>query len=508
MINPKVLCPHAILFYNHAGIFKTMKTKKILTLILISLIVANANAQTDMDAFRYTGQSITGTARYSAMAGAFGAVGGDFTTLSHNPAGIGIYRSSEFTFTPSVYINSTTSNFVGNSLKSDKSNFNFGNIGLVYTNLLSKNPTSVGWKSWNFGIGYNRIENFHSRTSYMGVNPSSSMIDNFTQNSQGINYTDLDPFYEYLAYMTYLTNPDSLNNYYSTVSAGDVLQSRSDETRGAIGETVFTFGGNYSNKLYLGVTMGIKSVRYEYDSYYEEKANNPADTLSYFSLAENVTTHGSGIDFKFGMIYRPTDMLRFGVAIHTPTWFSMHDDFQNIMTSKFDGGFRANEDSPFGEFDYDLTTPFSVIGSAAVILGKQGIISADYQYTDFSDARFDSYGTTFSSVNNLIQKKYTGVHTARIGGELVLDDVSLRGGFAMSTSPIAEGYKAGSSDFSKKSFSGGIGFRPGRMFLDLGYVYTLSDQYYQPYTLEDIAVPGVKNRVISSNILLTVGVKF
>ena len=78
----------------------------------------------------------------------------------------------------------------------------------------------------------------------------------------------------------------------------------------------------------------------------------------------------------------------------------------------------------------------------------------------------------------------------------------------MSTSPINDIYKAGDSDFSKKSFSGGVGFRPGRFFIDLGYVYTLSDQFYQPYTLNDIAVPGVKHRVVTSNILATIGVKF
>jgi hypothetical protein len=487
-----------------------MKAKKIISIITFGFLSANVNSQTDLDAFRYAGESITGTARYTSMAGAFGAVGGDFTTLSHNPAGIAIYRSSEFTFSPSMYFQTNNSVFMNSTYHSNKSNFNIGNAGLVFTHMVSNNPTSEGWKSWNFGIGYNRIDNFHSRTGFEGINPGSSMIDNFVQNSNGQSYLQLDPYYEYLAYATYLTNPiDTFSNKYSgVVSSGNVLQHKTDEAYGAKGETIFSFGGNYSNKLYIGATMGIKFLRYEYNSIYEEKALNPADTLYYWNLFENIETHGSGIDFKFGIIYKPNDMLRIGAAIHSPTWYVLHDDFSTEMNSKFDEGFQQNSKSPFGEFDYDYTSPFTAIGSVAFIFGKHGLISGDYQYTDYSDAHFDSPSESFSQVNSTIQRKYTGVHTLRLGGELIVEDVTFRAGYSMSTSPLNEVYRAGSHDYSKQSFSGGVGFRPGNMFFDLGYVYTMSDQYYQQYTLDDIDVPGSKNTNISSNIVATFGIKF
>jgi long-subunit fatty acid transport protein len=275
-----------------------------------------------------------------------------------------------------------------------------------------------------------------------------------------------------------------------------------------MGETVFTFGGNYSNKLYLGATMGLKFIRFVSTSVYEETANNTADSLKNWTFGENVTTHGSGIDFKIGMIYKINDMFRFGVAVHTPTWFVMKDDYQNAMSSQFDAGFSESNESPFGHFDYDLSTPFSALGSIGVVFGKGGLISADYQYSDYGSTRFSAIGTSFSSVNSTIQKKYKEVHTVRLGGEIVVENVFFRGGVAMSTSPLENGFRAGSSDFAKKSISAGVGFKPGAFFLDFGYVYTLSDQFYQPYTLELIDVPGVKSRVVTNNIVITAGVKF
>ena len=43
------------------------------------------------------------------MSGAFGSLGGEFSALSQNPAGIGMYQFSEFSLTPSFSLNSTTS---------------------------------------------------------------------------------------------------------------------------------------------------------------------------------------------------------------------------------------------------------------------------------------------------------------------------------------------------------------------------------------------------------------
>ena len=128
----------------------------------------SVSAQNDIDAMRYSQITFGGTARFASMAGSMGALGGDISTLSFNPAGIAIYRKGELSITPSVFSQSTSSTFNGTNASDRKLNFNFGNIGLVTTiNLTGKNNTT-GWESINFGFGYNRKNNFHNRISIKG----------------------------------------------------------------------------------------------------------------------------------------------------------------------------------------------------------------------------------------------------------------------------------------------------------------------------------------------------
>src|SRR5436190_4102106 len=131
-----------------------MKTRISIIVTLISIITIKGYAQTDADALRYSQSSITGTARYTSMAGAFGALGGDFSAVATNPAGLGIYRSSEFTFSPSLYTNQTTSDFLGTKSTESRTNFNIPNLGLVFA---KTTQGGGGWKSWGIGLGLNRI---------------------------------------------------------------------------------------------------------------------------------------------------------------------------------------------------------------------------------------------------------------------------------------------------------------------------------------------------------------
>ena len=136
--------------------------KKIFMLAMGGMFLSALSfAQNEIDALRYSQLTHSGTARFTAMSGAFGALGGDFSVLSTNPAGIGIYRKSEFTFTPSFFSQKTTSNFKGNMLDDYKYNVNFSNAGIVLAHYESE--TKNAWKGIMFGFGYNRLNNFNSR---------------------------------------------------------------------------------------------------------------------------------------------------------------------------------------------------------------------------------------------------------------------------------------------------------------------------------------------------------
>lgn len=474
----------------------------------VFITVISVQAQTDLDAFRYSRHSLGGTSRSAAMSGAFGALGGDFSTLASNPAGIGIYRGSEFSFSPSIYVGKTESGFLNNLQDESKFNFNFGNIGFVYTNTLSKDQESPGWKSWNFGFGYNRINNFHNRSFYEGFNTENSMTDYFAENANGLSPDLLDPFYENLAWNTYLINDDSTNQYTSAVPDGNILQRRNVESRGAIGEMDFTFGGNYSNRLYIGGTLGFSTLRYVEESNYEElDKDNLIDSLNQFEFNQNLTTRGVGFNFKFGAIYRVNDWVRIGGAIHTPTWYSLNDNFSSEFQSRFDSGSTYREES-LGEFDYELTTPFKATGSIAFIFGKHGLLSADYEFADISSARLDSELSSFTETNSLISKKYRESGMLRIGTEWRFANLSLRGGAAFISTPMNSAYAVSGNDFSAVNYSGGVGIRDNHTFLDFAYVYNQSEEYLQPYSLANEEVPGVRTKVSSHNFMVTFGVKF
>lgn len=484
--------------------------KKIISYFLVTFLIGSnySMAQTDIDAFRFSRLSQGGTARSSAMSGAFGALGGDFSTLASNPAGIGIYRGAEFSFTPSVYVKSTDSRFLNNDQDENKFNFNFGNIGMIFTNKLTNDQSSPGWKSWNFGLGYNRISNLHSRSSYEGFNENNSMTDYFAENASGLDPDLLDPFYENLAWNGYLINNDVNNGYTPAVPNGKILQRRNSQSRGAIGEIDFTFGGNYSNRLYLGGTLGFSTLRYiEETSYEEVDVDRNVDSLSSFEFTQNLTTRGLGFNFKFGAIYRIADWVRVGGAIHTPTWYSLHDDFNSELKSRFDSGYSYTGET-LGEFDYELTTPFKAIGNIAFVFGKHGVLSADYEFGDLSNARFDSQESSFNETNKSIRNKYRESSIMRLGTEWRFGNLSVRGGAAFTTSPVNSAYKVSGYDFSEVNYSGGFGIRDNNTFIDFAYVFHQSKEYFQPYTLSDELVPGSRNTVISHNFLVTLGVKF
>ncbi|SVE11780.1 uncharacterized protein METZ01_LOCUS464634, partial [marine metagenome] len=226
------------------------------TLLSVSLFY-NSNAQTEIDALRYSQNNIVGTARFSAMAGAYGALGADFTTLSYNPAGIGFYQFSELTLTPSIGNAVATTYFGGGKNEDEKFHSNFSNFGYVVSSSKSGNE----WKRINLAFGYNKTANYQKRTYISGENNSTSMIDNFVSNAQGNTIDNLNSFTELLAWNTYLFDPlDTIDNgnYISNLnSSSRKKQEKVINSNGSLGEYVFSVGTSYEDIIYLGATIGM-----------------------------------------------------------------------------------------------------------------------------------------------------------------------------------------------------------------------------------------------------------
>lgn len=499
--------------------------KKIFTLIAFAMPILVA-AQSDIDALRYSRLMAGGTARSLGMSGAFGALGGDFGTLSFNPAGIGLYRSSEFVITPIIGNSETSSSFFGEKHTDYRYNFNIGNAGVVFNKLYYQDKNierTSGWVSSSFAFGVNRLANYNSEVYFSGFNQYNSMLDRILETVNAGNGTQPSsllssyPFGAGLAYETYLIDPmqpDTMH-YTSKIPDGNVQQSKGINTRGAFDEYVFTFGGNFSNKLYVGATLGLPSVRYrENATYTEEDVNELIGNFGSFEMHDYLRTTGTGVNMKLGVIWKAHDMIRIGGAVHTPTYMSLRDRYNTTYISDLEVDGNYEKSSPQGEFSYNLTTPWRIIGSAALVLKQYGLISIDYEWLDYGQAfyGFDDIQDFLleNQINQSIADKYGRSSNLRIGAEFRHKIFRLRGGYSTMSTPFREGIAAGDADESYRTISFGAGIRDKGYFVDLAYVNSKSRSFNVPYTLEDPleTVGGAVLDKRTGQVVCTVGFRF
>lgn len=491
-----------------------MKTRYYI-LIMTMFLAASVGAQDQVQAFRYSQVYPVGTARYMAMGGAFGAVGGDFTAASVNPAGLGIYRTSEFTITPSYVINKSSSNFQGNEIRDNATNLGIGNLGLVTS--YNTNRTQ-GVVSTTLAFGYNTLNNFHSSSLIRGINNNSSLLDNFILYAN--ENQDLDIFYEDLAFQTGLMPYDSVTQEFWHDMLPDPgngydgygeEQVRMRETWGYIGEYVFSAAMNISNKLYLGGTFGLHAVRFNEDIYHQETdVNDDIPVFDAFDFGEYNSTRGYGYVFKIGMIFRPIHLLRIGASFHAPVVYKLTDDKFTEINTSWDRNSGLQDDylsSGLFSKEYTLRTPYRASVSAAVVLGKLAIISAEYEYADYSASDLDSPGYNFWDENITIAEDFRAAHNIKAGAELNLKPFFARAGVQYYSNPYAD--ERNGSDIMV--YSGGLGIRTGQTFIDFAYALSTKTELYGLYQYTGDFEGGIEtsvNNYTKSNFMVTLGYKF
>jgi hypothetical protein len=479
------------------------------------------HAQDLADALRYSNLTISGTARSGAMGNAFGALGGDFTSASINPAGIGLYRSSELTITPISGSIRTESMYYGNGREDSDYKFSLNNVGYVYSVPVSAN-NEAGIVSVNFGVGYNRVKDFNSNSIIQGFDVNGSYMDYFADRANSGIWSD---FYEELAWKTDMLLYDENNKeYYTDLQDANYGQSqrKTYSKSGSIDEYSFVLGLNFNHKLYMGMAWGINDLYYsEGTSIYETDDNNNIPFFNNYQFNSYFTTYGIGHNFKFGAIYKPINELRLGVSIHTPTYYRLYDDFNTVMNSSItynDGSERYEERSPYNEYNYRLQTPMRTTFSGALVIGKKGLISADYELVNYGMAKLRNGGDgyNFYDENADISEAYKTSGNLRIGGELMAtSNFSLRGGFEYHGSAYNEnafGANQLNADSKMMVYSGGIGYRSGLFFADLAYRYSALDEFDYPYPTpvsEVYPAPQAASfKTVRNDILFTLGFKF
>ncbi len=488
--------------------------KRLLLLISLAIIAFQGNSQNEIDALRYSLVNPSGTARFVSTGGAFGALGGDFSTLSVNPAGIAVYRGSEFTITPNLNFTRVQSDFMGTREEDIQYDFALGNIGLVFAFNDPNELKESGWMGFQLGFGLNQLANFNSRRIYEGFNTESSLMSVFLEKANAeTNFNSsmppesfLDDFTTGLAWDVWLLGLDSIANTYFIDMPNNVLQRRLTTTSGSIRELTMSMGANYSNRLYLGATIGIPFLRYNEEYTFTEENSQGLDTeLNSLEFGETLQTTGNGFNFKFGAIFRATDMIRLGAAVHTPTFYNLEDSWRTHMKSDLASFGRRDKRSPRQLFEYELNTPLRMIGSLGLVFGTAGLVSIDYEYADFTQMRLRSSSDPFSIENRSIKNDFQQQHNLRIGGEYRFNPIVVRGGFAMNSNP----YKSEITSLEKTTISAGIGIRERNYFVDFGYFITqYSEEFFQYYSFNRTRTTPVEYDFTRQGFMMTVGFRF
>lgn len=573
--------------------------KKIYFLAASMAIPFMADAQSAIDGFRFSQPDMKGTARYMGMGGAFGALGGDLSSISTNPAGIGVYRRNEIGITMDIDMQSATSDAQGFKNTQNQTKVLLNNVGGVSTwNLMNSVMPNI-----NIGFTYNRAASFNAH--YVGSIPElSNSLTNYIEgvsNNEGVTvgdvttqfdkdgYVTFDPYnpndggyaapwLSILGYDSYFITPTGdedqpnwIGQWGATTSgsgAFDVL------TTGGVNEYNIAVGGNIANKVFWGVDFGIVDMNYSMSAIWGENlrnavVDNPSgkpNSGSMWKMTNTYNASGTGYNVKVGAIYRPIQELRLGLSFASPTWYSINESYlastnyqYSVDIPDMSQNRAVTNGGEWGLNSYNFRTPWRLTASAAGVIGRNLIISADFEWQRYDKMRFYNgggnsfgYGGGFDdwdwgypyyapsqkaspalinsdpwyATNADIEDYYKSTTSIRVGAEYrVTPRFSVRAGYAHVSSPVRKEAKDGSMliytsgtmpnyrmDNSTDYITCGLGYNFDHFYIDAAYVNKHQSSEYHAYTPDpanpQIPSPSAKLSLNNSQIVLTAGVRF
>ncbi|MEO8886179.1 MAG: hypothetical protein ABI367_08970 [Mucilaginibacter sp.] len=493
-----------------------MKIKYILSVIAIVAISKSSFAQYAQDAVRYSTFQTGSSSRIKAIGNAGTAVGGDVSSISGNPAGLGFFTRTEYSITPEYNGINTNSTYLGQSSTATNNNLNLNNASIVFYSR-ANTPRGVdktkGWLSFNFGIGYARTNNFDENVTYAAKNATSSINDYYASlaNSSGIGSSTLPGFAYNQNLIDLYGSPATYQK--NNVAGTPANQSNNISRSGGQSEFDLSVGTNYSNKLYLGFGLALTDLTYSVaNDFYESGVasileGTPAVGVNrnYNSVySQQQVTSGSGVNAKFGLMYKITEAVRFGALITTPTYLSINDTYSEGLTTTLSSGVRYQDGPQDYPLSYTMRTPMKLAGGLSVFLKQFGFLSGDVEYVDYSTTHLNGNSDYSNSYdNNIIKSTYRATVNAHVGAEARLtNNFSLRGGYGMQGSPLKQNGSA------INTISGGLGYRfNSGYYIDATYAHVDGNQVVTPYTLSSTSPTASVNKTLN-NVFLTLGFRY
>lgn len=432
----------------------------------------------------YSSSSTVGTAKYQAMAGAMGALGGEVSSANTNPAGIGVFISGDIDATLDIRNSKNTTDFNGKSLDYKINKTRLGQTGGVAAFQLYGNSN---WKFVNVAVNYSE-QNIEDYSESAGNNKISFPIPSATTN---LNF-------EGHAYNRY----------------------------GNLAKTSVAVGANYNNNLYVGAALHFNTAditQYDTAAFTDTFANN----LEIFSKQYTpFSEQSTGFAASVGVIGKINNQFRLGASIETPTWWQI-----NRVYNEYDNP----TDDTYTE-DRNLASPLKATVSAAFVANKNFSLDVDYTL-GLTKPKYKVYGPAETELNTYFSNNYKNLSEVKVGAEYRYAGFRLRGGYAYASNPfdaqtLAAYQNNGSTanqSFSnfilgqRTTLAGGIGYDFGAFYLDAAYQNIQSD-YNSPFLQGDnsvnsnyfsqnfvlpssnYAVSHVKNN--QNNVTITLGYRF
>lgn len=481
-----------------------------------------------------------GSSRMQGLGGAQISLGGDLSSALSNPAGLGFYNRSEFSFTPSVNAYSADARYLGQQTETIKPKFNFDQFGVAFHKKYKDN--AAGFVGGTFAITYSKVNEFHYDVELAGFNPTNDILDYYVTEANRQNMAPEDlaglpskAFYSYLISEFYDVYDDGTEvpfyrrTFFTEVPNANAPteQIETIETYGSQNFFSFAYGVNLNDRFYLGANLNLASINYDIQKNYQEFYPE-GNIVSGSATWEDLRTEGTGAGLTLGTIVRPASFFTLGASIMTPTWYSMSEEYFNGVSASYDNFDMASygqyfndnydaitpsnpeedyvetyteydpndvlnyhsEEDDLNIFEYNFVSPMRLNGGATFFIGKYGFISADAEWVDYSNMKLKGEGDSLEDQEQLIKSSYKDVVNLKVGAEGRIDNFRIRAGYSFHPSPFVD--KANQHDINKFAFGGG--YRNAEMFVDVAATYLQSKANYSPYVFS----PDVESEIFAT----------
>ncbi|MFN4075901.1 MAG: OmpP1/FadL family transporter [Cloacibacterium sp.] len=432
----------------------------------------------------YSANPLTGSAKFNAMAGSMGALGGDLSAINTNPASVGVFITGNISGTLAINNSKTTSSFsnVANSYKLN--NADLGQLGGVAVFETSRNTP---WKFVNFGVNYTNqnLEEYIETPANSSYKFQDSNLVDANGNPVTGTFTSLGHAYDRTGNLTNMN---------------------------------IAFGGNYDNKFYVGGSLNFKGATIEqYDS---SRLSLDVDNNNSYVLNKQGTPYtedANGFSVSAGIIGKINNNIRLGASIESPTWWTQYRTYSEVN--------EGNLGYYFDYYDEDrkFTSPMKATLSGAFVMNKNFAFNVDYSL-GLTKPKYKVQGPAETQLNDFFQSEYKNLSELRVGGEYRYNNFRLRGGYGISNSPFEK--RANFDDLyvgKRETLGVGFGFDFKSFYVDAaynkittnstnvygdGYYYSLANNRDVEFFTNNPNTFTSKLEDVKNNVTLTLGWKF